>query len=444
MSAAGVLVEGDPRVALDAAHAAVDDLLTADLTRLSEDGLLQVLRDTERLRRRLAAIDHAQILEVEARGLPAAHNVRTTGQFLRWVLRLDPGEAAGRVRAAEAAGTRRTVTGQVIEPAYPQVAAAQAAGVIGERQARVIVDTIEKLPDAIREDVRDEVEQTLVEHAACFDAKLLGLLGRRIHACYDPDGTRPDDSERQRRREFSLTQRPDGSSHGQFEATAELTERLLVLFDSLAGPRPEVDGIKDPRTGTQRRHDALLDALTTLQNSGALPPAGGLAATLVLTMTDHAYRTGTGLARTSHGALIPARDALDWAGGDHRLMAVVLDNTKGITAYSSLHRCFTEQQRLAMIARDGGCTFPHCDAPPGQCQAMHLTDHAITGHTRIDDGGLGCYFDHRERVKQGWKTRLINGRVAWIPPPWIDPHQKPQYNQLHRPLTSNDDRPGSE
>ena len=118
----------DPATAVSAAQEAVDALLAADLSALSEDALLEVLRGTERLRRRLAAVDHTQILEVETRGLPAANCVRTIGQFLRLLLRLDPAEAAGRLRAAEAAGTRRTLTGQVLAPAYPQVAAAQAAG----------------------------------------------------------------------------------------------------------------------------------------------------------------------------------------------------------------------------------------------------------------------------------------------------------------------------
>ena len=35
-----------------------------------------------------------------------------------------------------------------------------------------------------------------------------------------------------------------------------------------------------------------------------------MTATIVLTMTAEQYRTGAGLARTSHGALIPSREAI--------------------------------------------------------------------------------------------------------------------------------------
>jgi hypothetical protein len=48
-------------------------------------------------------------------------------------------------------------------------------------------------------------------------------------------------------------------------------------------------------------------------------------------------------------------------------------------------------------------------------------------------GVLACRYDHHLRVDQGWKATRINGRAAWIPPTWIDPDQKPRYNDLHHP-----------
>ncbi|MFN2561112.1 MAG: DUF222 domain-containing protein, partial [Jatrophihabitans sp.] len=410
-------------VAVATAHSTVDDLLAGDLTLLSEDELLEVVRETERLRRRIAAVQHAQILELERRGVPAAHLVRTTGQFLRMLLRLDPSEAASRVRAAEAAGQRRSLTGEVLRPAYPTLAAAQAAGLVSERHARVVVDTVEKLPDQVRWEHAAQVEADLVGYAGQFDPVLLARVARRISDHLDPDGKYKDVDYRLRTRDLTLHVRPDGSSRGVFEATAELTERLLVTFDSLAAPKPAADGVKDPRTAGQRRHDALLDAITILQRADALPTAAGVRATIVVTMTEDAYRTGRGLAATGHGAQIPADEALQWAGGDLRLLAVVTDKIKGITAYSSSHRLHTEQQRLAMEARDRGCTFPHCPAPPGQCHIHHLKDYDGT-NTTVDNGALVCGHDHREQVRQGWTAQLLNGRIAWIPPRWIDPRRR--------------------
>ncbi|MEO9139152.1 MAG: HNH endonuclease signature motif containing protein, partial [Jatrophihabitans sp.] len=85
-------------------------------------------------------------------------------------------------------------------------------------------------------------------------------------------------------------------------------------------------------------------------------------------------------------------------------------------------------------ARDGGCSFPGCPTPASWCQAHHLTDYATGGPTSVNNGTLVCGHDHRERIRQGWTANLINGRVGWTPPSWIDPTREPRYNTLHRPL----------
>jgi hypothetical protein len=92
-------------------------------------------------------------------------------------------------------------------------------------------------------------------------------------------------------------------------------------------------------------------------------------------------------------------------------MNVVIDKTKGITAYSSLQRLFTEQQRLVLAAIDGGCTFPQCPMPPGWCQIDHTIDHHHGGPTNVGNGGLGL----RLRQPRTQRTRLETR-----------PHQRPR------------------
>lgn len=428
-----------PPASLEAAHATVDRLLASDVAGCSDDQLLESLRELERLRRRLAALDHALILEAQARDLAGQFAVRSTAGLLRLLLRLDPREAAGRVRAAEAAGARRAMTGEPLLPTYPAVAAAQESGAISPRHASLIVGTIANLPDAVRVADGGRIEAALVGYARQFDPDSLATLARRMRDCYDPDGDDPDNDDpgngrhRERTRELRLIQRPDGSAYGSFEATAELAELLLTHFDALAAPKPEVGGVKDPRTAGQRRHDALLEALKLAVRAGVLPRVAGVTATLVVTMSREQYESGAGLARTSHGALVPVGEALRWGGGDLRLLAVVLSRTRGIEAYSSTARLFTENQRLVLHAVDGGCTFPHCSAPPGWCEVHHTVDHAAGGPTDLDHAVLVCRQDHRLRIEQGWIAARIDGRAAWIPPAWIDPDRTPRYNQLHHP-----------
>jgi hypothetical protein len=128
-----------------------------------------------------------------------------------------------------------------------------------------------------------------------------------------------------------------------------------------------------------------------LLRTNLLPECGGVAATIMLTITDEQIQTHHGTVTTGHGAHISAELALTLAG-DARIMPVVLDKTRQITEYRPTHRIFTEGQRLAMIARDQGCSFPGCTAPPAWCQAHHITDFTITRRTCVDDGTLLCGF----------------------------------------------------
>ncbi|TPX02754.1 HNH endonuclease [Schumannella luteola] len=67
-------------------------------------------------------------------------------------------------------------------------------------------------------------------------------------------------------------------------------------------------------------------------------------------------------------------------------------------------RLFSEKQRVAMAARDGGCLM--CGAPPSWCEAHHIDhwdEHA--GLTDIDDGVLVCRFCHLNLHNQKWRIR---------------------------------------
>lgn len=408
----------------------LDALLATDLPGTDCDTLLTLAREQERLRNRLAALDQAVVGELDGRGVAFELGCANTAALLRTMLRVTPAEATARVRAANATVTRRTLTGQPVAPRYPAVAAAQAAGLISARHANVITTTIDALPDAIADEHAELLEHAFVTEALDCDPAQLARKARYVIDRLDPDGKFRDSEYRERRRRLILRRNADGSGSIAGECTAELMELLEIVMDSLAAPKPETDGVKDTRMPAQRRHDAMVDALRLLLRTGELPNAGGVPAVLVITLDEDAYSSGQGWATTAHGHSVPAGDAIAWAGGDARVMTVALGAMRDVTAYCHPQRIFTANQRLAMIARDRGCTFPNCEAPPGWCEAHHVTDYARTGRTSIDDGALVCSFDHRERIKQGWATTMIDGRPHWIPPSWFDPQQHPRRNTL--------------
>jgi hypothetical protein len=126
----GQLVGVQVGEALRRLESALSELAGLALYPWSREELLTLLRQFETVRRRMPTIDHAIVSELEARSVAEALGARNTQAVLLDVLRLSPGEANGRVQAARRLGPRETITGDVLPPAYPQVATAQAAGVV--------------------------------------------------------------------------------------------------------------------------------------------------------------------------------------------------------------------------------------------------------------------------------------------------------------------------
>src|SRR5256885_1249720 len=144
---------GSPTTAVEAAlgqlSAAIESLTSLDLARLDRDELLTLLRGLETQRRRLPVVDHALVAELDQRGVAGELAARDTKTLLREVLRLSPREAKARYTAAVDLGPRRGLTGELLPPLLPAVAAAQADGTISAEHARVITHVIELLPPAV-------------------------------------------------------------------------------------------------------------------------------------------------------------------------------------------------------------------------------------------------------------------------------------------------------
>jgi hypothetical protein len=421
---------------LDRLDAVLDELLELELSSGTDDDVLDLLLGLEERSRRFEAVDHRVVGEVEGRGLAQQRACRSTADLLTQLLRVTPREASARVRAATQLAPRHTLSGAPAPAAFPATAAAGAAGLISAEHAAHITSCLTKLPEPVLDERFDEIEAFLVEQAAQFAPDYLARITHRLIDTYDQDGKLRDAAYRRRHRDLSVHQRPDGSSSGRFEFTAEATEALLTIIDALAAPKPGTDGggeaPPDPRTPGQRRHDAFLDAMLLALRAGGLPTANGVTTTILLTMTAEQALTGTGLTRTGHGATIPTEDALRMAT-DARIVPIVFDRAGRVESYGSTQRFFTEGQRLAMTARDLGCSFPGCTVPPLQCEAHHVTPFVLSRRTTIDDGTLLCGYHHREFERLGWRCRMLDGVPHWTAPRWIDNTQTPRRNHAHSP-----------
>ncbi|HLS64429.1 MAG TPA: DUF222 domain-containing protein [Ruania sp.] len=84
-----------------------------------------------------------------------------------------------------------------------------------------------------------------------------------------------------------------------------------------------------------------------------------------------------------------------------------------IINHGRAHRLFTPAQRRALIARDKGCTWPGCTAPPAICESHHARIHwADGGPTNTANGALLCYHHHALVDARGITMTRTNG--TWI------------------------------
>ena len=92
--------------------------------------------------------------------------------------------------------------------------------------------------------------------------------------------------------------------------------------------------------------------------------------------------------------------------------SLVLD--KGRTTRNPTHT-----QRQAVLARDGGCTFPGCDAPTSWCR-IHHTKEWFADHGETDVALLAavCDFHHHLAHEGGWRIEADRqtGHQTWVTP----------------------------
>jgi hypothetical protein len=424
MAATGVL-EG-----LRSVRAGLGALLSAPLSVLTSTEVTSLLAELEVERRRLDAIDQQIVAEMNERNIAGDYASAGTADLLSTLLRISPAEARARVERADDIGPRRSMEGTPLAPLLPAVADAMRSGEISAAHARVISDCIDHIPTHVAYEAAPVAERMLVEAARHEHPRALARTAALLLERIDPDGREPRDQEIERHREVRLMKRPDGSSVPLGLLTAETTAALEAIFDSLAAPVPADEGMPDERTPGQRRHDALYEAAQRLLRSDTLPASGGSPVTILATTTIKELASGIGGAVTGHGSTVSI-DQLMRMACEAEVIPVVLNEAGGILAYGRRRRLASRGQRLALGGRDGGCSFPGCDRPAAWTEVHHVVSWSSGGRTDISNMCLLCRHHHREFERRGWVVQMRDGVPEWIPPPWLDPEQRPRRNTAH-------------
>ncbi|WP_400159042.1 DUF222 domain-containing protein [Arthrobacter sp. BPSS-3] len=403
---------------------------------------------------------------------PEGDGYRRTTDFLRDRLRISAAEAHRRVCLAQEVLPRVGLSGQPIPAVHGEVAAAFAEGEVPSRSATIItqaLDRVRLLPDPA---TLARMEEALTTVAAVHDPDFLTRVARRWIDGLDQDGAEPSE-ELLRQLQGAFIRRPrHGLQHLEIFATTDQFEQLLTVMNTATNPRTGTSqvagtpsGAGDPfaaepgvpderldlRTRPQRLLDGLIGACKAALATGGLPAAGGLRPQVMVTID---YRdlltrltTDSGIGDQTAVEGVAASGPLGLAGTgslaftgpvtaatirkiacDADIIPVLLGSEGRVLDIGRTSRIFPPHIRKAITARDKGCTFPGCTIPAPWCEAHHINYWSHGGPTSTDNGVLLCSHHHHLIHKEQWTIQTRNGTPWYIPPPHLDPHQKPRQN----------------
>jgi hypothetical protein len=389
----------------------------------------------------VAARDEARALELEPERRGARHAdgaARSSGTSRRMTLSRSgvAAQVALARRESPSRGARLANASVVLVRDLPNTLAALAAGVLNERRAEIVVRGTSHL----ERDLRSRVDAEVV--GAHFDPDdPMGPGGvaswgdheleHRVRACADHlDAAAAVERARVAERERRVTIRPVPDTMAVVSAVLPVAQAVAV---HAALTRAALTGKAsgDERGKGQIMADTLVERVT------GQAAADDVSVEVQLVITDRALVAGDGTPAQVPGyGPVPAgwaRDLLtrhlpgghvpgdDPAPGDVRarlwLRRLYTHPASGsLVAMDSTRRLFPAAVRRFVVARDGTCRTPWCDAPIAH--ADHVTPHAEGGPTSAANGQGLCVRCNLVKEEPGWTTRVVSpGPTASSPRP---------------------------
>ena len=167
--------------------------------------------------------------------------------------------------------------------------------------------------------------------------------------------------------------------------------KKALLAKAAPKHRAAVDGhAPEPGQPTAHRMGLAFQEYIETYPAEALPKAGGVNATVVVTMTLETLLGGLKAAQLDTGEKITAGEARRMAC-QAGIIPAVLDGKSKVLDLGRKRRFHTESQRIALGIEQGGCTAEGCDWPPGLCHAHHDVPWSGHGQRSMSNGRLLCH-----------------------------------------------------
>lgn len=346
-------------------------------------------------------------------------------------------EAAGVLRQARSLGE------------HPLVGEAALSGALVPGQARVITGVLDGLASQLDAAEQARAEQVLVGLASQLDADQLARSAGRVLAEVAP--ARADEllaESLQRQAEAAHRQRAlrffreGGSVRFDGSLPKVAGEKWIAQLDAMgeAARRTAIER-RDPLatrpTPEQRRVDALI---ALIEQGAGQPGAGGSTARVLVTLSYDQLMAGSAAAGLLGDGSPVSAGELRRLCCDAELIPVVLGAPSAVLDVGRATRVVSPELRAALVARDGGCVFPGCDAPPTLCEAHHVVPWHLGGPTALRNLVLLCHSHHpvvepaRYGIRDQWEVRIAaDGYPEHLPPARVDPARTPIRHQRHQP-----------
>ena len=294
------------------------------------------------------------------------------------------------------------------------------AGRLPARSAAAVVAEADKLRPLLAEGAEPHVLEGLVSMAEQHGPSGCRMLRDALLAKYGAEGVLQDQQDRGKAF-ISLGQpRDTGAETFEYRLTLDTEGKatLEAALGPLSAPKP-VDGERDLRSSDRRRGDAFL---TLVRRAVAAGEDVGKTnkTTLLLTMDWESLKAGLGAATTLGGldaGTHLAPDTVRRLCCDGSVIPVVLNGRGEVMDWGLEKRFFTDAQTKRLWLRDGGCTYPGCDAPPQWADAHHLIHWADFGPSDLTNAALLCDRHHTIVHTRRYAGRVVRGsfgeRVEW-------------------------------
>ena len=381
-------------------HSVLDEVAGTPAWSMSQEATAQTLVEISRAEARLVEVRSQLLSHAETVAVAETNASPSVAVWQANATRSTKQESFRQVRLA--AGLDR----------YEVVREALGRGDVIAEQASVICTALDELPDDLDPSVLEQAAKALVAFAEVHDAKALRVLGRRILEVVAPEAAEAWEAEQlakeEREAEKSAVFRMREDGHGRIKGSftvpllvGQMLERALLAFAApkhqIANREAQEEQSEAPapvRRPTAQRLGAAFVELIERLDPTELPKAGGVNATVVVTMTLDSLKDGLAAATLDTGDRISAATARRLAC-EAGVVPVVLGGGSQPLDVGRAKRYFTSAQRIAMGIRDGGCTARGCDAPPAMCHAHHDDPWSCHGHTDLARGRLLCPYHHR-------------------------------------------------